>query len=77
MMIAYRERLSFFVCRATLSEFGEGYGLTETCAALTSSHEDSVTYGAVGYPVSSVAVKLGEDSVPVPCLTTAVLTGQQ
>jgi len=50
------------VCRCFGVEFGEGYGLTETCAALSTTHHDDLDTGHVGVPVSCCEVKLGTTS---------------
>lgn len=47
-----------FVRVAFNASFVEGYGMTETCGVLTASARDDATYGHVGIPAVSVALKL-------------------
>lgn len=39
----------------------EGYGLTETCSAITLNDPDRPRYGSVGRPLSEVSLKIAED----------------
>ncbi|HRK01262.1 MAG TPA: long-chain fatty acid--CoA ligase, partial [Oligoflexia bacterium] len=39
----------------------EGYGLTETCAAVTVNTPDEIKFGSIGKPLPEVAIKIADD----------------
>ncbi|MBI3541649.1 MAG: long-chain fatty acid--CoA ligase [Deltaproteobacteria bacterium] len=39
----------------------EGYGLTETCAAVTVNTLDNIKYGSIGKPLPEAAIKIADD----------------
>jgi len=57
---ALAERLGHFFRGAGITIL-EGYGLTETTAAVTVNHPDRQKIGTVGLPVPGVTVRIGDD----------------
>ncbi|MFM9376512.1 AMP-dependent synthetase/ligase [Gordonia sp. VNK21] len=54
------ERLGHFFRGAGVTVY-EGYGLSETCAAVTANNVDHIKIGSVGRPVPGVTVRIAED----------------